>query len=361
MLDNKMIKLISLSDFILFRDKLTSLKNDLSNQKTGKQTLNVLDYFIIYELGLDYSNVYYNNLTRYSLAYDNNKLGVYFILPSSYYEMRSNLSRVKKQLNSIKFKHIRSLRDDKKAKYFSKAVQAYKSNPTDFSLYRNALIAFRDAFLIRDSGYIKHAVNNVFRFFYAENLYIKPFKKMIEFLNSEQILSVSEIKKIAGIESFTYDSQIYQRAFLQLRTYRVRWHSDIVDALCYSMCVDLVSKLPQYRLRFITSDAPFRSFYNNTQLDNTTDSFVRNAYMMALEKYILEKNNWDLSQSFSFIEEQLETLNEICSEPDYRSSLKTRLRTKIREEFRDNMTDHIKKILHTRTPDLFFSLPFLEN
>lgn len=354
----QLIKLINLQDFEALRKYLIHIKRDFNLRSNTGCILNILDYYIIYEISRTYYNDMFHKALKYAIDFSN-KSFEWFVLPVSYYEMQNNLGFIKHNVLQISHKDILVLKKDSKVEHFLSTMKLYE-NDRSIILYQDALESFKEAFLLRKEASIVSSFNKIIKFYYSNKLFIQPFVHLMELLEDGNLMQPQEIKRIAKISKFDYDAEIYRLAFLHLNPHRIRLHSDIIDSLCYAMSINLKKELDGHcGVRFITSQAPFVSFFENSALGKPGSTIVRNIAMLAIEKYLLEGSGNNLKKAISETNLWLNMLNKIVDGCNYYKKENIKYRRIIRRDFRNKLNDKISKIQPGNQSDNV--LPFLQD
>ncbi len=364
--DNLMLS--SLSHFIKLNHSLGLIKDDIDDLISGYTFINILDYHVVYQFGVSgattsaAANIKYAFEDNVTLNDDEKTLSV--LLPYSYVEMKWTWGKVKKCLSTINMADIEILRKDCLAREFQKSMKDYVRLVSDsqtalgdyFGLTRKISKNFRVAFLTNPDESVRQAFKKILKFYYAENLFINPYKKILSSLNNSNYIKLAGILKEQKLYNLKYEEEIYKSAMRELNNLRGLYRSNVVDASCYATARYLQKKLQECRVRFFTSPAVYDAFsvLQGGLLD--PDTVVRNTYLMALEKYIMYKNNQDHQKAKKYIDYWREIITNLVELSDEEYIERSRIRTLIRNEFMFNFLKMRKKVLKKERVDPLYDL-----
>ena len=297
------------SDFISFKEKICSVKYDL-NQLREKEVINILDYHILYELHIK-SNKIYNMSIRYGFQnLEKDTTQKFMMLPISFYEMERNIDRVQNNILSINKDHFELLKRDKRIKKFKRSFELFKIDKS-LNMYQHAIKEFRDAFILNPDKRILNSFKKILYFFYYDKLYVQPYLEILSTLEKDNFISIGKLKKKFQLVNVGPEKETYQSCFSSLLAIRSRMKSDYIDATCYAICLNLNKNISDCYFRFYSSIAPFSSFYGNKTIQGNDPCVIRNYELLALERFIIGNNNYDIDNSLSYIDSLLNDLNKI--------------------------------------------------
>jgi hypothetical protein len=352
----KLFELIADSDFERLYSILESVRQDLEAYKGGLKAVNIMDYHWLYELSKDYENDYYNRSIKYAYGSRLRESSIYYLLPISYHEMENNINKVKKVVLEIGKKDIELIQKNKFVQEFKKAVEIYRRQPRIIGNYRLVVKSFRQAFVDNPEKKLIPTLKRVLCFLYYDKLYIHTYASSLQFFEGKQLIETSDMKKILNIESFDYEQTTYKKCFEAIYGHRFVLPSDLVDAMCYAICLNMARKRRDCLVRFITSTVPFEAFFNNDSIHNKNPCYVRNNVTMAIERYVLEKHNYDTEACIAFIGSVLETIPRTFKSENRYSRENVKLRGEIRKVFMDDLIIDIKVKTPSGKHDAFLLL-----